>query len=122
MLELVHNWTKTATTTEQFKGYYVTTSYILSGEQRPYDKRAAYARRVKPDGNGGAWELWCRIGRVNLNSRNIEGGINNRYTAGLNWWATQYWKVGLNYGVSNLLKDNTVGITHSLQWRIQWIL
>jgi phosphate-selective porin OprO and OprP len=122
LLELVHNWTKTATTTEQFKGYYVTTSYILSGEQRPYDKRAAYARRVKPDGAGGAWELWCRVGRVNLRSRNIDGGINNRYTAGLNWWATQYWKVGLNYGVSNLLKEDKVGITHSLQWRIQWIL
>lgn len=122
LFEMIHNWTKTPAGTEQFKGYYVTTSYVISGEQRPYDKRAGYARRVKPDGKGGAWELWGRVGRVNLNGRNIEGGLNNRYTAGLNWWATQYWKVGLNYGVSNLLKDDRVGITHSLQWRIQWIL
>jgi phosphate-selective porin len=122
LMEYVHNWSKATTGTEQFKGYYVTTSYILSGEQRPYDMKAAYARRVKPDDKSGAWELWFRFGRVNLDSRNISGGINTRGTLGLNWWASQYWKLGFNYGISNLLKDESIGITNSFQWRMQWVL
>ena len=122
LFEYIHNWTATPTGTEQFRGYYATFSYILSGEQRPYDKKAAYARRVKPDGKSGAFELWTRFGRVNLNSHEILGGINNRYTSGLNWWATQYWKAGISYGISNLFKDDLVGITNTIQFRIQWVL
>ncbi|MCU0404896.1 MAG: porin [Chitinophagaceae bacterium] len=122
LMEYVHNWSKATTGTEQFRGYYITSSYIISGEQRPYDMKAAYARRVKPDNKSGAWEVWFRIGRVNLDSRNIKGGINSRGTLGLNWWASQSWKLGFNYGISNLLKDESIGITNSFQWRIQWIL
>jgi phosphate-selective porin len=122
LMEYVHNWSHATTGIEQFRGYYVTTSYILSGEQRPYDMKAAYARRVKPDDKSGAWELWFRIGRVNLDSRNIQGGINSRGTLGLNWWASQFWKLGFNYGVSNLDKNDMIGITNSFQWRIQWVL
>jgi len=122
LLEYIHNWSITPNGTEQFNGYYVTSSYIISGEARPYDKRAAYARRVKPDGKNGALELWMRVGRVDLDSRNISGGINNRYTMGINWWATQRWKLGMNYGISNLDKDDLIGVTNSFQWRIQWVL
>jgi phosphate-selective porin OprO and OprP len=122
LMEYVHNWSHATTGVEQFRGYYVTTSYIISGEQRPYDMKAAYARRVKPDDKSGAWELWFRIGRVNLDSRNIQGGINSRGTFGMNWWATQYWKFGFNYGISNLYKNDIVGITNSFQWRLQWVL
>ncbi len=31
-----------------FDGYYVTAAYVLSGEHRPYDRKAGYARRVMP--------------------------------------------------------------------------
>jgi phosphate-selective porin len=122
LLEYIHNWSKTPGGTEQFNGYYVTGSYILSGEARPYDNRAAYARRVKPDSKSGAWELWLRLGKVDLDSRNIVGGTNVRYTLGLNWWATQHWKLGMSYGISNLYKNNLVGVTNSFQWRLQWVL
>ena len=122
LMEYIHNWTKTPGSTEQFSGYYVTSTYIISGEQRPYDKKAAYARRVKPDGKAGAFEVWLRFGRVNLDSRNINGGINNIMTGGLNWWASQFWKAGISYGFSNLEKGEVVGITNTIQFRIQWIL
>ena len=121
LMEYIHNWTNTPTSVEQFNGYYVTSSYVISGEQRPYDKKAAYARRIKPTGEHGAWELFARFGRVNLTNRNIQGGTNNSYTFGLNWWATQHWKAGLTYGISNLLKDDITGVTNSFQFRIQWI-
>jgi phosphate-selective porin len=122
LMEYIHNWSKTPTGSEQFNGYYITSSYIISGETRPYDKKAGYARRVLPDGKSGAFELWMRIGRVDLDSRHIAGGTNNRYTLGLNWWATQHWKLGMNYGISNLHKNDLVGVTNSMQFRLQWIL
>jgi len=122
LMEYVHNWTATTTSgIEQFNGFYVTGSYVLSGEQRPYDMKAAYARRIKPTGKYGAWEIVSRIGRNDLQTRTIDGGINNRYNLGLNWWATQYWKAGFIYGVSNLDKNGVTGITNSLQFRLQWI-
>ena len=121
LLEYVHNWVDTPEGFEQFKGYYLTTSYVISGEQRPYDKRAAYARRIMPDGEYGALEVVARAGRVNLNSGDISGGINTRFDIGLNWWATQYWKTGIIYGISNLNREGLVGVTNSIQMRIQWI-
>ncbi len=121
LFEYTHNWTKTPTGQEQFKGYYVTGSYIISGEQRPYDMKAAYARRVKPDGKAGAFEIVSRFGRVNLNSRNVSGGINTIYSFGLNWWATQHWKSGLFYTISNLDKNDYIGVTNTFQWRVQWV-
>ncbi|MBK0369140.1 porin [Flavobacterium agrisoli] len=122
LMEYVHNWTSTIDFgTEQFSGYYVTGSYVVSGEQRPYDQRAAYARRIKPTGKYGAWELFARVGQNDLESKNIHGGLNNRYDLGLNWWATQYWKAGMVYGISNLEKDGITGVTNSLQFRLQWI-
>jgi phosphate-selective porin OprO/OprP len=33
---------------------------VLSGEHRPYDRKVGYARRVMPQGRGGAWELMAR--------------------------------------------------------------
>jgi hypothetical protein len=121
LFEYVHNWTKTPSGSEQFKGYYVTGSYIISAEQRPYDMKSGYARRVKPNGKAGAFELVTRFGRVNLDSRNIKGGVNTIYTIGLNWWASQYWKAGMFYNISNLDKKEMVGVTNTLHWRLQWV-
>lgn len=122
LMEYVHNWTATTDFgTEQFSGYYVTGSYVLSGEQRPYDQKGAYARRIKPTGKYGAWEIISRVGQNDLETRHINGGINKRYDLGLNWWATNYWKAGVIYGISNLEKDGYLGITNSVQFRLQWI-
>jgi phosphate-selective porin len=96
-------------------------SYVLSGEQRPYDQKATYARRIKPDDTHGALELTARNGRVDLESENILNGVNTIYMSGLNWWATQYWKAGITYSLSELDRFGVKGITHSYQVRVQWI-
>jgi hypothetical protein len=64
-----------------FDGYYVTAAYVLSGEHRPYDRKAGYARRVMPQGRGGAWELMARYGRVDLDDQAVRGGVMD------GWWA-----------------------------------
>jgi len=46
-----------------FDGWYVTGSWVLTGETRPYDRKAGYARRVLPGGKWGAVELVARYGR-----------------------------------------------------------
>lgn len=119
--EYVHTWANTPMGTQQFKGYYFTGSWVISGEQRPYDKKAAYARRIKPTGKSGAWEVIARASQVNLNGRDVEGGLLNKMYLGLNWWATQYWRVSVGYGASNLDKDNLIGVTNSFIFRLQWI-
>jgi len=119
--EYVHAWAHTPTGGEQFKGYYITASWVVSGEQRPYDKKAAYARRIKPDGKGGAWEIVARVSQINLNGRDVQGGLLDKMYLGLNWWATQYWRISFGYGASNLNKDDLIGVTNSFIWRVQWI-
>lgn len=122
LMEYVHNWTNTlAFGQQQFNGYYLTGSYVISGEQRPYDQRASYARRIKPKGKFGAWEFITRFGKNDLESNEIHGGINYRYDIGLNWWATQYWKLGTIYGIGKLEKEGITGTTNSIQCRLQWI-
>jgi phosphate-selective porin OprO/OprP len=107
---------------ENFKGYYLTGSWVLSGEQRPYDKKAAYARRVKPSGKSGAWEIVARVSKVDLDSRDIKGGKLFKLYGGLNWWATQRWRISTGYGYGNLDKDNIKdGITNSVITRLQWV-
>ncbi|KLT67719.1 OprO/OprP family phosphate-selective porin [Flavobacterium sp. ABG] len=122
LMEYAHNWTATKDFgTEQFSGYYVTASYVVSGEQRPYDQKATYARRIKPTGKYGAWEIFTRVGQNDLETKEVHGGTNNRYDLGLNWWATQYWKAGMVYGIGNLDKGGITGITNNFQFRLQWI-
>jgi phosphate-selective porin OprO/OprP len=38
-----------------FRGYYLVGSWVVTGENRPYDKKVGYARRVLPTGR---WEPW----------------------------------------------------------------
>ena len=50
----------------EFNGSYITGSYVLTGENRPYDKRVGYARRIIPKSRWGAVELVGRFGYVDL--------------------------------------------------------
>jgi phosphate-selective porin OprO/OprP len=56
-----------------FHGWYVTGSWVVTGEHRPYDRKAAYARRILPQGRWGAWEIVGRYGSVDLNDGQLVG-------------------------------------------------
>jgi phosphate-selective porin OprO/OprP len=82
----------------EFNGWYVTGSWVLSGETRPYDRNVGYARRVIPVGRWGAPELVARVSHVDLDNRSIAGGEFDKTYLGLNWWATTRWKFGVGWG------------------------
>lgn len=91
-----------------YKGAYLFASYFLTGESRPYDKKAGALDRVKPledfksGGGWGAWELAARLSYIDLNDGDINGGRMTDFTAGTNWYLNPYTKFQLNYIKSNL--------------------
>jgi phosphate-selective porin len=104
-----------------FWGSYIVLSYVLTGEHRPYDKKVAYARRILPQHTFGVFELVGRYSHVDVADAAIDGGIFDRTTIGINWWATRRWKVGFDYGYIDLERRGLNGITHAFHTRFQWV-
>src|SRR5262245_19447134 len=102
-----------------FWGGSIVLSYVLTGEHRPYDKKVAYARRILPQHKMGAFEIVGRYSHVDVDDGLVEGGIFDRGTIGLNWWATRRWKIGFDYGLINLDRDGLNGVTHAFPTRLQ---
>jgi len=105
----------------EFSGYYVTASWILTGETRPYDRTVGYARRVMPEGRWGAPELVARFAHVDLDDGAVQGGKFDKTYLGINWWATRRWKIGFGWGHTWLDRLGKTGVTDSFLTRIQWV-
>jgi phosphate-selective porin OprO and OprP len=114
----------------QFQGYYVMTSYFLTGEHRVYNNKGGFFLKTPPKhpfsfkggGGPGAWELALGESVANLNDRGIQGGNFHRTSAAISWYATERWRFEFNYGLGWLNKDNINGRTDFYQFRIQWEL
>jgi phosphate-selective porin OprO and OprP len=104
-----------------FSGWYVTGSWVLTGETRPYDRNVAYARRVLPTKRWGAPELVARYSHVDLDDGAVQGGTMNKTYLGINWWATKRWKAGFGWGRTWLDRYGVTGRTDSFLTRLQWI-
>jgi len=105
----------------RFSGYYVTGSWILTGETRPYDRTVGYARRVMPKGRWGAPELVARFSHEDFDDGVVQGGKFDKTYLGINWWATRRSKLGFGWGHTWLDRFDTTGETDSFQVRFQWI-
>lgn len=100
----------------QFHGAYAYASCFLTGEHRPYNKKQGTHDRVTPfenffrvrscDGpiiNGlGAWEVAARLSYLDLSHANIQGGVENNGTLGLNWYLNPYTRVKCEYILAQL--------------------
>lgn len=104
-----------------FLGYYLTASWILTGETRPYDRTVGYARRVMPTRRWGAPELVVRFSHVDLDDDPVAGGSFLKTSVGLNWWATRRWKLGFFWGHTCLDRFGIQGVADSYHSRLQWI-
>jgi len=93
-----------------FQGTYVEALYFLTGESRPYDRRAALPTRIVPNQNcffvrtpggpavgWGALQVGARYSCLDLNSTGINGGQLNSVTFGVNWFFNPNMKLQFNY-------------------------
>lgn len=94
-----------------FHGSYAYVSYFLTGEHVPWNRKSGTLGRVKPfenfflvhrchGGTGwglGAWQLAARYSFADFSDRDIQGGVGESLTAGLNWYWTPYARMQFNY-------------------------
>ncbi len=83
-------------------GTYSQIGYFLTGEHRPYDRKAGAIDRVQPNasvgaGGLGAWEIAWRYSYVDLDDELVRGGNLKSMTSGLNWYINPYCKWVFNY-------------------------
>jgi len=104
-----------------FSGYYVSGSWMLTGESRPYARGGGYAGGVRPARRLGAVELVAKYSRVDLRGGGIDGGVLNKWHYGVNWWASAQWKLGLSYGDADLERNGLRGNTKMWLSRVQWL-
>jgi phosphate-selective porin len=103
-----------------FTGSYLGASWMVTGESRPYIRSAGFARQAIPSRPAGAVELVTRYSRLDLDDSAIHGGTLKKWHFGINWWASQQWKIGLSWGDADLDKDGIKGNTKMLLSRLQW--
>lgn len=85
-------------------GAYTQIGYFLTGEHRPYDRKAGAIDRVIPfqslskECRGyGAWEIAARLSYVDLTDNLVQGGDMENLTLGLNWYVNPNCKCVFNY-------------------------
>jgi len=76
-------------------GGYVTGSWVLTGETRPYAN--GNVANIKPAHGHGAVELLARYGDLDLDDDGIAGGRQRDVTLGANWYLTSHFKFQANY-------------------------
>ena len=90
-----------------FSAYYLQASWILTGESYKYSMSKAAYSGVSPDnpfmpgGGAGAWEIAARYSSADLNDSSLpaadQGGEQDIYTVGLNWYPNKNVRFMLNY-------------------------
>lgn len=74
-----------------FSGWYVQTSWSLTGEKRHFNQTNGTIGGLMPEhtissGGWGAWELALRYSSLDLNNADINGGFERNVSFGVNWY------------------------------------
>ena len=94
-----------------FQGYYVQAGWFITGESRNYDVKSGKYKRPAPKRTPlGAWEVAARWSSIDLQNKEIRGGRENNFTAGLNWWTNRSIMFRFNY-VYGMLRPNTTELS-----------
>lgn len=102
-----------------FQGGYVQAAYFLTGEHMPWNRKNGTLNRVKPlenffwvrngdcsIGRGwGAWQVAARYSYADLSDDNIQGGVGESFTFGVNWLWNPYARVQFNY-INGTISDS----------------
>lgn len=110
-----------------FSGYYLSGSWIITGETRKYNKRNGTmgpvpVSRSVYQGGAGAWEIAMRYSSIDFNKGIIKGGEMNIFSLGLNWWLTPLFGVSFNYRNILLDRNNLLGQSSGFMGRVVLVL
>jgi phosphate-selective porin OprO/OprP len=88
-------------------GGYLSAGYFLTGEHRDYNPGAGAFERVKVshplhEGGAGAWEIGARADYIDLNNKDVKGGQQVSYIAGVNWYANNWVRLMLDAAVTQV--------------------
>jgi len=122
LAEYVRSWVNaTHVANPSFYGFYITGSWMITGEHRPYDRNVGFARRPIPQHHAGAVELIARYSHLDLDDKSVHGGLLDKGVLGVNWYLNRYWKMGVDGGLADLNRSGLNGLTSILQTRLQFV-
>jgi phosphate-selective porin OprO and OprP len=111
-----------------YHGGYAQVLYFLTGEHDEYSRKTGVFERVRPKSNFfksdkcnglsgcGAWQVGFRYNFLDLNDKNLNGGILDNYTAGLNWFWNPNMKWQFNYSATDRAVSQVAGREAGSGW------
>lgn len=106
----------------KFKTNYIQASYFITGEHQKMKSSYSGYDRLKPTKNfgknkgAGAWEVALRYSQADFNSYNVNGGIQNDITLGVNWYLNPVTRIMFN----NVFADiENMGKVNVFEFRFQ---
>ena len=112
--------------TFRFGGAYLSGSWVLTGESRLYDRKIGVFKGIDPSRNfsfrnrtWGAWQWAVRASHLDLTDGNIQGGVMNIVSTGLNCYLTKRNRIMLDCGYADIKDSATPGDLLFLQTRFQ---
>lgn len=84
----------------EVNGYYITASWFLTGEHRPYSKSGGVFSRVVPSKDGGAYELTARLDHSQ--GEDIDTVEVDDLIVGINWYTGRNSRIMLNYVMADI--------------------
>jgi phosphate-selective porin len=110
------------------KSYYVTATYLLTGEDRPENGQPVPRHAfLSKDGHGaGAWELKFRYSKLRMDDRTLRSGAD-QISTGVNWYPTPFVRYMIDFNVerlrnpvaspASLLPQTFLSVLHRVQFR-----
>ncbi len=95
-------WSREFLEDTRFNGMYVEGSWFLTGETANY-RDGKFIRPVIK-GARGAWEVALRFSTLDLNDKDVQGGTQDNFSLGLNWYSRTHWRF-----MGNLIKVRSEG-------------
>lgn len=110
-----------------FDGLYAQAGFFLTpGDYRRFKTSSGSFDRQKPssvwgmdEGGTGAWEIAARYSTVDLSDQGINGGEQDNYTLGLNWYPNPATRLMINY-VHADIQDLAEADFFMLRWQVDF--